>query len=70
VKALAVVLQLAGAAGLIAFGRWGLRNAAALAPSGLPPDERHRRERSAWRGAVACQVAGVTLAAMNLVLFF
>jgi hypothetical protein len=36
----------------------------------MPVDERQRRERATRRGAVACQVAGVAFAAMNLVLFF
>jgi hypothetical protein len=69
-KAVAIVVQLAVAAGLVLFGRWGARNAAVLAPASMPVDERQRRERATRRGAVACQVAGVAFAAMNLVLFF
>ncbi|MCU1679980.1 MAG: hypothetical protein JWQ81_719 [Amycolatopsis sp.] len=66
----AIVVQLGVAAGLVLFGRWGRRNAAALAPASLPPAERERRERTTTRGAVACQVAGAAFAAINLALFF
>ena len=44
---------------MFAFGRWGQRNASALAPDLLPPHHRARRERQIRRGAVAWQLGAL-----------
>lgn len=52
---------------LFLVGRWGRREAAALAPSYLPPEDRGRRERTLLRGAIACEVVAVAAAAATIV---
>jgi hypothetical protein len=69
-RAAAVVVQLLIGAALVLFGRWAARHVSVFVPAGLPAEDRARRARVTARGAVACQLAGVTFAAMNLLLFF
>lgn len=69
-KIAAIALQTLIGLGLVLFGRWAAHNSTTFAPPGLPAEERARRKRVATRGAIACQLAGVTFAAMNLTLFF
>lgn len=45
---------LIGAAALVAVGRWGTRNAADLAPSGLDAEDRLHRAQVLRRGVWAC----------------
>jgi len=59
-----VGLLLAGL--LFVVGRWGRREAAALAPSYLPPQDRVRRERTLLRGAMACEVVAVAATAATI----
>jgi len=44
---------------LAPLGRWGYRNAAALAPAALPEQERVRRHQVLRRGAVVAQAVAV-----------
>ncbi len=58
------------AAGLIVFGRWGLRNAEGLVPATASDHRRMKDERSIRRGARSCLAFGGMFIIFGLVVAY
>lgn len=55
------VLLVLAAVGMLAFGRWGQRQATALASTTTSAERRARKERQVRRGGIAWQVAAIVV---------